>query len=106
MRLEKMSPIHPGEILLEEFLKPMGISQNKLAKDIGVPPRRINEICLEKRGLSADTSLRLGIYFKMGAEFWMNIQMDYELVCVRRREESELKLKIKPCSFISAHAFA
>ncbi|HCE42691.1 MAG TPA: addiction module antidote protein, HigA family [Lentisphaeria bacterium] len=97
MSTKKMKPIHPGEILVEEFMKPMGISQNRLARDIGVPPRRINEICLEKRGVTADTSLRLGIYFKMGPEFWINLQKNYEMDCVRQKEEKELKHLIKPC---------
>jgi antitoxin HigA-1 len=107
MNAKKMKPIHPGEILVEEFMKPMGISQNKLARDIDVPPRRINEICLEKRGISADISLRLGIYFKMGSDFWLNIQKDYEMDCVKQKEEEELKQLIKPCSYLNlAHAFA
>ena len=102
-----MKPIHPGEILVEEFMKPMGLSQNKLARDIGVPPRRINEICLEKRGVSADTSLRLGIYFKMGPDFWLNLQKDYEMDCVKQKEEKELMQLIKPCPFlIGTPAFA
>jgi addiction module HigA family antidote len=75
----KLDPIHPGEILLEEFLKPMGLSQNQLARDIGVSPRRINEIVLGKRALTADTALRLARYFKMSAKFWLGLQMDYEL---------------------------
>jgi addiction module HigA family antidote len=75
----KLDPIHPGEILLEEFLKPMDLSQNQLARDIGVSPRRINEIVLGKRALTADTALRLARYFKMSAKFWLGLQMDYEL---------------------------
>jgi len=76
---KKLDPIHPGEILLEEFLKPMGLSQNQLARDIGVSPRRINEIVLGKRALTADTALRLARYFKMSPKFWLGLQMDYEL---------------------------
>ena len=75
----KLPPIHPGEILLEEFLEPMGISQYRLAKDISVPPRRINEIVNGKRGISADTALRLARYFGTSAEFWMNLQTHYLL---------------------------
>jgi addiction module HigA family antidote len=75
----KLDAVHPGEILLEEFLKPMGLSQNRLARDIGVSPRRINEIVLGKRALTADTALRLARYFKMSAKFWLGLQMDYEL---------------------------
>ena len=79
MRREKMKPIHPGEILLEEFLKPMGLSQNQMANDIGVPPRRINEIIHGKRRVTADTALRLAYYFKMSPQFWLGLQMDYDL---------------------------
>jgi addiction module HigA family antidote len=79
MTKEKLNPVHPGEVLLEEFLKPMGISQNKLARSIGVPPRRINEIVLEKRSISADTALRLAQYFGTSAKFWMGLQSDYDL---------------------------
>lgn len=74
-----MAPLHPGEILFEEFLKPMGLSQNKLALDIHVPPRRINEIVLGKRRITADTALRLAKYFKMSPQFWLGLQMDYDL---------------------------
>jgi len=76
---KKLDPVHPGEILLEEFLKPMDLSQNQLARDIGVSPRRINEIVLGKRALTADTALRLARYFKMSPKFWLGLQMDYEL---------------------------
>ncbi len=76
---KKMPPLHPGEILLEEFLKPMNLSQNRLALDIRVPPRRINEIVLGKRRITADTALRLAKYFDMSAQFWLGLQMDYDL---------------------------
>lgn len=79
MTEEKLHPVHPGEVLLEEFLKPMGLSQNRLALDIGVHPRRINEIVLEKRGISADSALRLAHYFGMSPQFWLGLQTDYEL---------------------------
>ena len=79
MSIKKIKPIHPGEILLEEFLKPMGLSQNQLANDIGVPPRRINEIVHGKRRITADTALRLARYFKMSPQFWLGLQMDYDL---------------------------
>ena len=72
-------PIHPGEILLEEFLKPMGISQYRLAKDITVDPRRINEIVHGQRSISADTALRLGRFFGTSAQFWLNLQSHYDL---------------------------
>ena len=76
---EKMSPIHPGEILLEEFLTPLGLSQYRLAKDISVPPRRINEIVHGKRSITADTALRLARYFGTTETFWMNLQARFDL---------------------------
>lgn len=79
MSEEKLHPIHPGEILLEEFLKPLGMSQSRLALDIGVHPRRINEIVLGKRGITADTALRLARYFGNSPQFWLGLQMDYDL---------------------------
>jgi addiction module HigA family antidote len=79
MNRKKIKPVHPGEILFEEFLNPMGLSQNRIAIDIGVPPRRINEIVLGKRRITADTALRLGRYFSMSPQFWLGLQMDYDL---------------------------
>ena len=79
MTQKKLSPIHPGEILEEEFLKPMGISQYRLAKNISVPPRRINEIVHGKRSITADTALRLGKFFGVSAQFWLNLQTRYDL---------------------------
>jgi len=76
---EKLAPVHPGEVLREEFLKPMGLSQNRLAIDIGVPSRRINEIVGGKRRITADTALRLARYFEMSPQFWLGLQMDYDL---------------------------
>ena len=76
---KKLQPVHPGEVLLEEFLKPMGISQNRLAINIGVPARRINEIALGKRGITADTALRLAKFFGTSAEFWLGLQSQYDL---------------------------
>jgi addiction module HigA family antidote len=83
MRKVKLIPVHPGEILSEEFLKPMSLSQNRLALALGVPARRINEIVLGKRGISADTALRLSAYFGNSADFWLGIQMDYDLDTAR-----------------------
>lgn len=77
--MEKIKPIHPGEILLEEFLQPMNLSQNALARYIGVPPRRINEIVLGKRGISVDTSLRLAKFFGTSELFWTNLQTRYDI---------------------------
>ncbi len=79
MKSKKLSPIHPGEILFDEFLKPMGISQYRLAKDTSVPPRRINEIVHGKRSVTADTALRLGRFFGMSPQFWLNLQTRYDL---------------------------
>jgi len=94
----KLKPIHPGEILLEEFLKPMAISQYRLAKDTSVPPRRINEIVHEKRGISADTALRLARYFGTSKNFWMNLQSRYDLQCEKRKLKSRLDREVKVLS--------
>ena len=82
--MAKLPNIHPGEVLLEEFLKPMEISQNRIARDIGVPPRRINEIVQGKRMLTADTALRLAKYFGVSESFWMGLQADYDLENARK----------------------
>lgn len=87
---EELDNIRPGEVLLEEFLRPMGISQNALARAIGVPPRRINEIVQGKRTLTADTALRLARYFGTSPGFWMGLQDDYELEEARRKLGPEL----------------
>jgi len=79
MKTAKIPPLHPGEVLQEEFLTPMKLSQNKLGQDLGVPPRRINEIVQGKRGITADTALRLARYFNMSPQFWLGLQMDYEI---------------------------
>ena len=79
MGKKELHPVHPGEVLLEEFLKPMGLSQNRLALDISVPPRRINEIVLGKRSITADTALRLARYFGNSPQFWLGLQRDYDL---------------------------
>ena len=80
---EKLAPVHPGEILGEEFLKPLKLSQNRLGRELGVPPRRINEIIHGKRSISADTALRLSRYFGTSAEFWLGLQADYDLDVAR-----------------------
>jgi len=86
MKKRKMPPIHPGEVLMEEFLKPMSITQYRLAKDISVPPRRINEIVHGHRCITADTALRLGRYFGVSPRFWINLQAHFDL----EREEDRL----------------
>ncbi len=94
MKTKKLPPIHPGKILFEEFLEPMGISQYRLAKDTSVPPRRINEIVLQKRAITADTALRLGIFFNMSPHFWMNLQSRYELEKAEDHLEDKLKNEV------------
>jgi addiction module HigA family antidote len=89
---EYLDPIHPGEILLEDFLKPMEISINKLAREIDVPPGRISTIVNGKRSITADTALRLGVYFGVSPELWLNLQTDYDLRVARR----STKLHITP----------
>ena len=95
MNEEKLAPIHPGEILLEEFLKPMEISQYRLAKDISVPARRINEIVHGKRSISPDTALRLSRYFGMSERFWMNLQTRYDLEMEKDRLEGRLEEEVQ-----------
>jgi addiction module HigA family antidote len=90
-----LSPVHPGEVLMHDFLEPMSLSQNKLAVEIDVPPRRINEIVLGKRGISADTALRLSLFFGTSPDLWLNLQSQYALDCVRLKEEKELREVIK-----------
>ena len=95
MTRKKIPPIHPGIILQEEFLVPFGLSQTKLATDIGVSPRRINEIVLGKRAITADTALRLARYFNMSAQFWLGLQMDYDLEIHEDLLEERLKSEVK-----------
>lgn len=90
-----MSPIHPGEILLEEFLKPMNISQYRISKDINVPARRINEIVQGKRGITANTALRLGHYFGMSQQFWINLQTHYDLEVESDKLANKLKREVR-----------
>ena len=95
MRTKKLKPLHPGEILLEEFLKPMELSQNKVALDIRVPARRINEIVLGKRRITADTALRLAKYFNMSPQFWLGLQMDYDLDIAEDLLSDRLKREVQ-----------
>ena len=92
---ELLPPIHPGVILLEEFLEPMGISQYRLARDIGVPPRRINEIVQGKRAISADTALRLSRYFSLSERFWLNLQTRYDLEVEKDKLQDRLEREVK-----------
>jgi len=93
---KKMTPITPGEILLEEFLKPSNLSQTAIARDIGVSPRRINEIVLGKRAITADTALRLGRYFGTSPQFWLNLQSRYDLEMASDRLGKRLEKEVKP----------
>ena len=92
---EKFAPVHPGEILLEEFLKPMGLSQYALAKDINVPVRRINEIVHGDRSISADTALRLSRFFGMSENFWMNLQARYDLEIQKDQLDGRLEREVR-----------
>jgi addiction module HigA family antidote len=92
---KKLHPVHPGEVLLEEFLKPMGISQNKLALNMGVSARRINEIVLGKRGVTADTALRLATFFGTSAEFWLGLQSQYDLDVTADQLGERLKQEVR-----------
>ena len=94
----KIEPVHPGEILLEEFLTPMGISQYRLAKDINVPARRINEIVLGKRAVTADTALRLSHYFGLSEKFWLNLQIKYNLEIAKDKLKDKLSREVKKYS--------
>ena len=93
---EKLNPVHPGEVLLEEFLKPMGLSQNRLSLEIGVHPRRINEIVLGKRRITADTALRLARYFGTSPKFWMGLQNDYDLDVADDALGNRLDIEVRP----------
>jgi len=95
MSKRELEPIHPGEILLEEFLNPMDISQYRLAKDLSVDPRRINEIVHGKRAISADTALRLGRYFSMSPQFWLNLQSHYDLEVLDMESGEQIQREVK-----------
>jgi addiction module HigA family antidote len=96
MTQKRLAPIHPGEVLDEEFLKPLGISQYRLAKGLHVPARRINEIVLGKRAISADTALRLGRYFGMEPQFWLNLQSRYDLDVAKDELGKRLEREVRP----------
>jgi len=95
MATKRIMPIHPGEILLEEFLEPLGISQYRLAKDISVPARRINEIVHGKRSITADTALRLSRYFGLSDRFWLNLQARYDLELEKDKLEGRIEAEVK-----------
>src|ERR1051325_5262179 len=96
MKTRKLPPIHPGEILREEFMKPRSLSQNALGRALRVPPRRINEIVLEKRGITADTALRLARFFGTTAEMWTGLQADYDLRLARYKKQRQIEREVEP----------
>lgn len=93
---KKLQPIHPGEILIEEFLKPMGITQYQLAKGLGVPQIRISQIVRGERSITADTALRLSRYFQMSAQFWMNLQSSYDLKMAKKQLGKRIEKEVHP----------
>ncbi len=95
MRKNKIPPLHPGEVLLEEFMKPLGLSQNQVGGDLGVSARRINEIVHGKRSITADTALRLSRYFGNSAEFWLGLQMDYDLDVEMDEHAAQIEKDVK-----------
>ena len=98
MKMRDFPPIHPGEILIAEFLGPLGISQYRLAKDMGVTPRRINEVVHGRRSISADTALRLGHFFGMEAQFWLNLQSRYDMEVTRDQLQDRIMKEVRPFS--------
>jgi addiction module HigA family antidote len=96
MKTKKLAPIHPGEILCEEFMLPRGLSQNARARALNVPPRRINEIVMEKRSITADTALRLARFFGTSAEMWAGLQADYDLRLARYEKEKQIERDVEP----------
>jgi addiction module HigA family antidote len=96
VKAKKLLPIHPGEILREEFMRPHGLSQNTLARALGVPPRQINKIVLERRGITVDTALRLARYFGTSAEMWTGLQADYDLRLVRYDKARTIEREVEP----------
>lgn len=99
---KKLPNVHPGEVLLEEFLGPLGISQNRIARDIGVPPRRINEIVLGKRSVTPDTALRLSRYFGTSSRFWLGLQLDYDLEETERVKAVQIEREVQPLERVGA----
>ena len=102
MNENKIPPLHPGIVLNEEFMKPLKLSQNQIARELGVTPRRINEIVNSKRSITADTALRLSLYFGNSSRFWMGLQMDYDLDTAQDKLLDKLKTEVKH----AAHAIA
>ncbi|MFA5844088.1 MAG: HigA family addiction module antitoxin [Coriobacteriia bacterium] len=101
MPKKMLAPVHPGEVLLEEFLKPVGLSQNQLALSIGVSPRRINEIVLGKRRVTAETALRLSVYFGTSPQFWLGLQADFDLDVASDELGDRLEREVRPRAIAS-----
>ncbi len=99
---KQLPNIHPGEILLEEFLRPLGLSQNRVAREIGVPPRRVNEIVLAKRAITPDTALRLARYFGTSERFWLGLQTDYDLEETRMALKGRIEREVQPLESVGA----
>ncbi len=99
---ERLPNVHPGEVLLEEFLKPLGLSQNKVGRDLGVSPRRINEVVLAKRSITPDTALRLARYFGTSERFWLGLQTDYDLEEARLALEDRIEREVQPLASVGA----
>lgn len=104
MKTKKLPPIHPGEILSEDFMKPRDLSQNALARALNVPPRRINEIVQGKRAITADTALRLARYFGTTAELWTGLQADYDLRLARQEKERQIERDVEPLASLQLAA--
>jgi addiction module HigA family antidote len=104
MKTKKLAPIHPGEILREEFMKPLNLSQNALARALRVPPRRINEIVQENRAISADTALRLARFFSTTAEMWIGLQADYDLRLARYEKQRQIERDVEPLATLQPRA--
>ena len=102
MKQEKMAPVHPGEILLEQFIKSMNMSQNRLAIKIDVPPRRINEIVQRRRRITADTAMRLARFFDMTPQYWMGLQADYDLDVAQDELEEKINQEVRPLASLVA----
>ena len=102
MKQERMAPVHPGEILLEQFLKSMNMSQNRLAIKIGVPPRRINEIVQRRRRIAADTAMRLARFFDMTPQYWMGLQADYDLDVTQDELEEKINQEVRALASLVA----
>ncbi|HMK33773.1 MAG TPA: HigA family addiction module antitoxin [Desulfomonilaceae bacterium] len=100
MTKQKLAPLHPGEVLFEEFMRPMGISQNQLGRDLNVPPRRINEIVHGQRSITADTALRLAKYFGTSPQFWMGLQSDYDLDIAMDKLSETISREVRSLRFM------